>query len=228
MRLGWFPGGSLIRRYHPEPVLDRLAALDITRQTKLLDIGCGRGTYLYLLRELGVEARGVDPYISEDVSDAFGVRVHRCRLEDMAGEWDIIRMHHSLEHVPDQVGTLRTIRGKLARNGIAVISLPVIGWAWSRYGVNWVGLDAPRHLFLHTKRSLQLVAERAGLTLVGMTYDSTEQQLWASELYSRDIPMRPNGSSQFTTEQLENYRLRAGELNRQEQGDQATFMFARD
>jgi hypothetical protein len=51
-----------------------------------------------------------------------------------------------------------------------------------------VQLDAPRHLFLHTRKSFGLLAARAGLQIEKWFCDSTSFQFWGSELYQRKLP----------------------------------------
>jgi predicted SAM-dependent methyltransferase len=140
--------------------------------------------------------------------------------------------HHSLEHMPDQVATLRTASELLAPGGMCLVRIPTVSsYAWKHYGSNWAQCDAPRHLFLHSKASLHLVATAAGFELVKVIYDSTEFQFWASEQYIRDTPLWSEDSyavnpsrSGFSREVIESFRRRADELNRQEQGDQAVFV----
>jgi len=106
---------------------------------------------------------------------------------------------------------------------------------WSMYGVHWVQIDAPRHLFIHTETSLQRTATRAGLRVRDIIFDSTEFQLWGSEQYKMNIPLEDARSYQknpergiFTRGQMREFRRMAGRLNRTGQGDQAAFFLVRD
>jgi SAM-dependent methyltransferase len=43
----------------------------------------------------------------------------------------------------------------LACKGIIVVRIPAVSsYAWERYGVAWMQLDAPRHFFLHSPKSM--------------------------------------------------------------------------
>jgi hypothetical protein len=97
-----------------------------------------------------------------------------------------------------------------------------------------VQLDAPRHLFLHTRRSLEIVAEQAGLYVDAVVHDSYELQFWGSEQYRRDIPLNSEGSYRwgagapiFSPEQIAAWREEAEMLNRQGRGDQAAVYLRR-
>ena len=62
-----------------------------------------------------------------------------------------------------------------------VIRIPIAGThAWQTYGVDWVQLDAPRHLFLHTEDGMRSLAAGAGLQVTAVVHDSTAMQFWGS------------------------------------------------
>ena len=124
---------------------------------------------------------------------------------------------------------------RLASRGTILVRVPLVSsYAWEKYAVAWVQLDAPRHFFLHSPRSLARAAEQAGLRIVQVTYDSTDFQFWGSEQYLRDIPLLGKGSygqglegSIFSPEEIQRYRTLADELNANERGDQAAFYLKR-
>jgi hypothetical protein len=103
-------------------------------------------------------------------------------------------------------------------------------YAWEKYRENWVSLDAPRHLFLHTIKSMHLIAEKAGLEIKKIVYDSDEFQFWGSEQYLKGIALREKRSlaegfknSIFSKNEIKEFKKKACELNRIGQGDQASF-----
>ncbi len=72
-----------------------------------------------------------------------------------SGAYDLVMLHHSLEHIPDQVQALREaarLTSPRARSSFA--SPSPTAWRGATTAVDWVQLDAPRHLYLHTRRSL--------------------------------------------------------------------------
>jgi len=137
--------------------------------------------------------------------------------------------HHSFEHLRGPLETLKTAARLLAGQGMIVIRIPVVSsYAWEKYGIAWVQLDAPRHFFLHSPESMSRLARAVGLRVVKVVYDSTEFQFLGSELYLRDRPLFSGGSSSpdwsvFAPEEIESFRRLAGELNASERGDQAAF-----
>jgi SAM-dependent methyltransferase len=211
---------------HPYSQLESLARLKPMRDARILDVGCGSGSFVLDLSSMGFKnVLGVDPFIARDIEHRGRVLVKKCSLDDLRDDaWDVIMFHHSFEHMSDQHDTLRVVRGLLAPRGTCLIRIPVTSWAWKRYGVNWVQIDAPRHFFLHTERSLGMLAEQSGLAVTGVHYDSTEFQFWGSELYARGVSFGSHESTAyFSRRAVNDFRGRARRLNEQRMGDQAAF-----
>jgi SAM-dependent methyltransferase len=211
---------------HPYSQLESLARLRPMRDARILDVGCGSGSFVLDLSSMGFKnVLGVDPFIARDIEHRGRVLIKKCSLDDLRGDdWDVIMFHHSFEHISDQHDTLRTVRRLLAPRGTCLIRIPVVSWAWKHYGVNWVQIDAPRHFFLHTERSLRLLAEQSDLAVTSVHYDSTEFQFSGSELYARGVSFGSRESATyFSRLTVHDFRVRARRLNQQGLGDQAAF-----
>jgi 2-polyprenyl-3-methyl-5-hydroxy-6-metoxy-1,4-benzoquinol methylase len=75
-------------------------------------------------------------------------------------------LHHSFEHMDNPCGVLKQIDKLLNPDGELLIRIPVSdSFAWRKYGVDWFQLDAPRHFFLHTTKSIALLAKNSGFVL---------------------------------------------------------------
>jgi 2-polyprenyl-3-methyl-5-hydroxy-6-metoxy-1,4-benzoquinol methylase len=203
----------------------------VKSDSAILDVGCGAGGLLLLLREEGFsDLTGMDPFLAADIHYP-GVTVFKKELVELDRQFDFIMLNHSFEHTGQPRQVLREVHRLLKPNHFALIRTPVASsYAWRHYGVNWFQLDAPRHLFVQTVKSMRLLAEPTGWHLAEVVFDSNEQQFWASEQYQRDIPFRDPRSyyenpaqSLFSPEQIEAFRMRAVELNQQQDGDQACF-----
>lgn len=230
---GVLPGGnwfdrSLASRYS-YPQLKGFAGLESSPSTRILDVGCGSGLLVSDLKELGYEnLLGIDRFRPESAVVGSGVKILKGTLEDLVGTmWDLIMFHHSFEHMPHPARTLQLAAALLDRGGCCLIRIPVVGWAWQHYGVNWAQLDAPRHLFLHTEKSLGLLAQAAGLRVRKVTYDSNEFQFWVSDLYAQDKTLASQGMTFprdiFSKYKMMKFRLRAAQLNAEHRGDSAVF-----
>lgn len=223
--------GKWIAGRYPRPDLAAMAKANLAKDCRILDVGCGGGKLLLELAELGYKnLTGVDPFIEEDVCHHGYVEIRKAEISRLQEtEWDFIMFHHSFEHIPSQVETLKAVQRRLSLHGVCMLRIPVAGWAWEHYGTNWVQLDAPRHLFLHTEKSLHHLARQAGLWVVSVEYDSFEFQFWGSELYQRGIRMTASGVPRrfFTSREMREFKRRSLELNAARQGDQAVFRLAR-
>ena len=205
--------------------------LGIDFHSKILDFGCGTGKPLQVLYHFGFRnLTGADAFIESDIFYPNGVKVYKKRLDELEPAFDLITLNHSFEHLPNPLEALREIGRLLAKDKFALIRIPVAGFAWEKYGTNWVQLDAPRHLFLYTEKSFRFLAEKAGFTVEKVIYDSTAFQFWGSEQYLQNIPLNDErtfkndiSKSLFTQEQMDAWERQAEELNEQNKGDQASF-----
>jgi SAM-dependent methyltransferase len=178
---------------------------------------------------------GADAFIPDTIRYPNGVTIHKRQLEDLDGTFDFIMLHHSFEHMSRPLEVLERIYQLLARGGTVLLRIPLVdSLAWHTYGTDWVQLDAPRHLFLHTKASIAVLASRSGFTITAIRYDASAFQFWGSEQYARDIPLRSPRSyaerpaaSIFSAAQIADFDRRARELNEAGDGDQAGFYLRR-
>ena len=202
--------------------------LGVTLRTRLLDVGAGSGGHVLELRDAGVHgAVGTDPFLREDIVWEGETLVHKKAIDEMSGAFDLVTFHHSLEHMPKQVEALAHARRLLAPGGRVLVRIPTVtSEAYELYGENWVNLDAPRHFVLHSHRSLEIAASKAGLAVVQLWCDSTDLQFMASEQYRRDIPLMDSRSiaknkknGLFTRREQKEYARRAAALNDSLRGD---------
>lgn len=174
---------------------------------------------------------GVDAFIKEDIYYENGVKLLKKDLSGIDGRFDFIMLHHSYEHMSDPLGTIQALYRLLKPGRYVLIRIPVASsHAWESFGENWVQLDVPRHLFLHTVKSMGLLADQSGFVLEEIVFDSTDFQFWGSEQYRRGIPLRGSRSfaenprnSIFSKKDINGFKARAKELNEKQMGDQACF-----
>jgi len=200
--------------------------------SRILDVGCGAGGLLLKLQREGFRSLlGADPFIQADIDYGNGVRILKRGVDELDGQYDFIMLHHSFEHMPDPAAALAWLARRLAAGGTLLLRIPVSDcWARKHYGTNWMAWDAPRHLYLHTRKSMALLAEGAGLAIGGVVCDSSGQQFSSSELYIRGVPYvehgkyRPgNSANAFSESEWDSFQARAAELNRRGEGDSACF-----
>jgi 2-polyprenyl-3-methyl-5-hydroxy-6-metoxy-1,4-benzoquinol methylase len=198
----------------------------------ILAVGCGNGERLITLRKEGFsKLTGIDPYIKDDILYGNGVKVHKMNLSNMHQKFDFIMLNHSFEHMNNPLDTLNKLHNILNPNSYLMIRIPIASsFAFHKYGAHWVQIDAPRHCFLHTPQSMKILAEKANLHLKEILFDSYELQFLGSEQYLKGIHLRDENSyyenpekSIFTKNEIQKYRMKSAELNREGKGDQAAF-----
>jgi SAM-dependent methyltransferase len=224
-------GRVLVAAFGRARFAEWLERTGVSRDARVLDVGCGTGRVLRRMRAAGWRhLTGIDPYIPGDVTWPDGVVLLKRALADTTGPFDLIMSHHAFEHMPDPIAAATHMRRLLAPGGRVLIRIPVAdSVAWRTYRTNWVQLDAPRHLFLHTRDSMRHIAERCGLVIDAVTYDSTGYQFWASEQYRRDIALfeairqgAPDGAL-GSRDEVRQCEARARALNVTEGADSACF-----
>lgn len=130
-----------------------------SRARRALDVGTGAGDFVSLMDSLGWDAYGIDtdPKATQAATRR-GLRVTKGGLEDheyAEESFDRISMRHVVEHLDDLRGTLAECNRVLTRSGLLWISTPnAESLGLRRFGPDWRGLEAPRHLQIFTARGL--------------------------------------------------------------------------
>ena len=200
----------------------------VKKSADILDVGCGAGYDLLDLCNVGFNnVTGVDTFINEDISYDCGVQIYKKSIFDLDKQYDFIMLNHCFEHMSNPHKTFAQLQKLLKPDGRLLIRIPVVdSFSWRKYGVSWYQIDAPRHLFLHTVKSMTLLANENNLELLNTVYDSNENQFYFSEKY-----IRGNNSSdktKFNSKQFKEWRKHAAMLNRINDGDQAGFVFKKN
>ncbi len=208
---------------------------NVNFNSSILDVGSGQGLRLYELELAGFNnLTGVDPNVECDSTIGKNIKVYKKYLSELEGKYDLIMMHYSFEHMPNPKDIMGDSNRLLNDDGTLLIRIPVTGsYVWEKYGNNWVQLDAPRHLFIHSKQSMGILAEHTGFKIDRIIYDSTDFQFWGSILYSNNIPLTATKlfSSDpmqdfrhlISKEDMKNFAEQSGKLNKESRGDQASF-----
>jgi SAM-dependent methyltransferase len=137
----------------------------------VLDVGCGGGLLLAMLRERGVKGIGLD--YSDKAAHAavnYGVPVVCGTLLNapfVNGQFRLVTMYHVVEHVEDPQAYLQAARALLARDGRLVIQVPnAASWQAGLLGRRWTGFDVPRHLYTFHEKDLRRLLDAAGFEIV--------------------------------------------------------------
>ncbi|MFO0868539.1 MAG: class I SAM-dependent methyltransferase [Pirellulales bacterium] len=143
----------------------------LTRHSRVLDVGCGAGTFLARLKARhAVRAEGIDFKDLSELPSLREVEFHRGLFYEQAcpeQAYDLITMWHFLEHDYDPLRSLATARRLLKPEGRLVIEVPRLDSVTFRlYGNRWPGLQAPQHTVLYSREMLLKFVQKAGLEVV--------------------------------------------------------------
>jgi SAM-dependent methyltransferase len=229
--------GTIFSRFRrmrtPPDYLVYLKQGRIRQDSRILDVGCGAGELIYRMANAGfTNLTGIDPFFGGEAFTHPSIQVHQKSVFEIGGTYDFIMLHHSFEHMEDPRAVLNRVAELLTPNGSILIRIPVAGsFAWKKYGVDWMQLDAPRHLYLQTPASMGILAEATGLEIESVAFDSNDSQFWGSEqnlkgiaLWSQQSYLMKPAESIFSEEQIDGYVRHAEALNASGEGDMARFL----
>jgi SAM-dependent methyltransferase len=165
----------------------------------MLDVGCGSGHLLARHRDLGWSVAGIEP--NRRAAEACRAQGLDVQVADLfhaslpAAHFDLIWLHHVIEHVKRPVEALERVRFALAPDGAVVLVTPNLrSLGFRLYGSCWYAIDAPRHLRLFDARTLAALARRAGLETAKFRSVPSARLLAMSRHYHRTQgPVLPAG-----------------------------------
>ena len=131
---------------------------------RLLDYGCGAGSFLEYMYQRNYKVNGVEPdasargLIDPQIPTATSI-------DDLpTQQYDVITAFHVIEHVHELHHTLGALKQRLDPNGILVLALPnPLSYDAQYYGTDWAGYDVPRHLYHFNQKSLDSLAYQFNL-----------------------------------------------------------------
>ncbi|MDH3473016.1 MAG: class I SAM-dependent methyltransferase [Rhodospirillales bacterium] len=159
----WF----VARRRILSEVLRREVVLP--RDARLLEAGCGTGGNLAMLAGFGeVCAFEPEPEARRRAVSKTGIEVRDGHLPERVpfgdGSFDLVAALDVLEHVKDDLGSLRALRRKLRPGGWILLTVPAFPFLWSRHD------ESHHHQRRYRRDDLLEVIAQAGLIPVKVTY----------------------------------------------------------
>jgi len=139
---------------------------------RVLEVGCGTGHNLAMLGKFGhLDASELDFAARTLSTKRLGREVKEAKLPDLSmfkrNEYDLVALLDVLEHVPDDLGSLRAIHRRLKPGGALLLTVPANPWMWSAH-------DAAHHHFRrYTRKQLKELFLRSGLEIELLSYFNT-------------------------------------------------------
>jgi SAM-dependent methyltransferase len=174
--LGTFESGHYWHLARRKVILDALAR--VGTDARLIDIGCGPGTTTTFFnghghtvdyadvhpegltisralanRELGPEATSRLRFVQLDI----------CR-DPMPSGYDGVLLLDVIEHLPDDIGALRSVRSGLKPGDHLVVTVPAFPSLWSRFD------EKVMHKRRYTRKTARAAIEAAGFDVEHSTY----------------------------------------------------------
>jgi SAM-dependent methyltransferase len=162
---------------------------------KILDIGCGDGSFLSGVASEGWTVTGTEVGGAAELSAKIGIDV-RDSLESARdrGPFDAITMWHTLEHFRDPKAIVSAAREQLTDDGVFIVAVPdAAGLQATVFKEKWFHLDVPRHLYHFTRGSLELLLGKSGFAVERWHHQELELDLfgWLQSALNTVFP-QPN------------------------------------
>ncbi len=129
---------------------------------RLLDVGTAGGQFLRVMRDLGWEVAGIEPFAENGSVEAVEIAHDRFPYESSFApeSFDVVTAWAVFEHLHDPLAAFRASAGLLRPGGRLIVQVPSLRSARVRLGHLD---DTPRHLYLFSPKTLRRYAEAAGL-----------------------------------------------------------------
>lgn len=135
----------------------------------VLDYGCGDGSFIKCPNKNDLKKiYGFDPNIRENnqINEKESCIIHKYKNLKKIGRFDIIRMHHVIEHLSDLDNEMLFLKSLLKKNGLILIQTPnPLSISLKLFKRFWGPLHYPYHTILFTPESLKIASKRWELNL---------------------------------------------------------------
>jgi len=139
-----------------------------SKESRLLDVGCGTGWFLDLAQQYGFRVAGQEfsTELSRFTAERLGIQVWSDPITEIPvnEKFDAITLFDVIEHVPNPVAVIESIKEHLNKDGIALFFTPNLDslgfWKLKERSSLVMPVE---HLFYFTEKSLRMVFEKVGL-----------------------------------------------------------------
>ncbi len=174
---------KIVKIHHP--LYSILSLGKINYDASILDVGCWSGELLRILNLLGYSNLvWLDPFLAKSQSLGGVSLLKKSIFElDEKNKYDLIMFHHSLEHMQDHREVLNKVNSLLKSTWSVIIRIPIKSIFFELYQGNWIGIDAPRHMIIHSMESFKTLIEQTDFRIKKYYFDSHIAHFTVSEAY---------------------------------------------
>ena len=190
---------------------------------RLLDFGCGSGTFLRRMAALGWDVTGLD--FSEATVEAVrktGVKAHAGTLPHpdlKAQSFDLVTMRHALEHVPEPRSILSAALDLLVPGGMIEIQVPNFdSWEIEHFQDAADTLDLPRHLLHWEPKTLSAMLAKCGFTEASVHQKCRAS--WLQKSAKRQDRYTPTAEDKETAKSRQAARVIAARVEKEGRGNE--------
>ena len=140
---------------------------------KILDIGCGKGLFLDVMKNNGKETYALEPNVNAaNILQKKGHNTVQGFISDSNFEenyFELVTGFQVFEHIDDPDSFLQGIYKILKPNGYFIIEMPNGESNQAKNKKFWVNLDLPRHVLLHSPKSIISLAKKYNFEISVLT-----------------------------------------------------------
>ena len=181
----------------------------LTNQSRILDVGCGKPSFLACLRkQTNATLIGLD-FSDEgwkNEPNTYGnIDLRIGEVVDMEGEKpvDVITMWHYLEHDYNPQLHLKQLLGIAHAQTKLIVEVPNFdSYTRRRFGQHWAGYHTPRHTALYAPNNIELLLKNSGWEVEQvMTYGTLHPHTlhWMSRMEQQGIDWSASMENRFVS-----------------------------
>jgi 2-polyprenyl-3-methyl-5-hydroxy-6-metoxy-1,4-benzoquinol methylase len=148
--------------------LNKIKELFPNGKPNILDVGCGWGNFLQLLKKNRLSYLGID--LSQQAVDICQEKELNCQKADLINlskikgqKYSVITFFQVIEHLKNPLDYLKASKKLLKKNGILLITTPNNNSPLrSLFGSKWSVYNTPSHYYFYSKKSLGRLLRTAG------------------------------------------------------------------
>lgn len=180
---------------------------NLSMQSRILDIGCGKPTFLVSLRN-SIQANLIGLDFSDEGwknerNSYHNIDLRTGEIADLGNEkpMDIITMWHYLEHDYQPQQHLKQLLNYSHAHTRLIVEVPNFNsYTRNKFGKHWSGYHTPRHTALYSPKNIELMLKNSGWQVDKiLTYGTLNPYTlhWMSRMEQKEIDWSASMESKF-------------------------------